>query len=88
MAAANREGTHPRTMPERGVGEAVTKPTVLEFDTAGLSEEVVVAYQQGIIDCLDQLGVEFECDETPPDLSKYVIQLSVVKKRRRKAVKP
>ena len=47
----------------------------LHFETSGLDEKEYIAYTQGVLDTLFLLGVEWWCDETPPDLSYYIVHL-------------
>ena len=47
----------------------------LKFETKGLSEKEYVAYTNGITDALEALNVAWWCDETPPDLSYYIVHL-------------
>lgn len=52
--------------------------TDLTFETQGLDERQVAAYQQGIVDTLTKLGYDIEYDETAPDLSTYRVRIGEV----------
>jgi hypothetical protein len=48
----------------------------LVFETEGLDEAQYVAYSQGVLDCLDALGIDYEYDEMTPDLKEFRVLLS------------
>lgn len=48
----------------------------LTFDIDGLDETQLAAYETGILDALQALGVDWEYDETDPNLKQFKIVLS------------